>query len=104
MRLHVGAVLSILHLTRSVAATARPPTVHLQNGTVIGAKCPASDVNYYFSVPYAQPPTGELRFAPPRRLEDVFGTLNATVPPPACIQFDKAFNESSPESEDWRVT
>lgn len=101
MRLHAEAVVASLWLTSSVAATAHTPTVHLANGTVTGAKCPASNVNYYFSIPYAQPPTGDLRFAPPRRFDDTFGTLNATVPPPACIQFDKAFNESSPESEDW---
>lgn len=101
MRLHAEAAFSSLWLTSSVAATAPAPTVHLQNGTVTGAKCPTSDVNYFFSIPYAQPPTGERRFAPPQRLDDAFGTLNATVPPPACIQFDKAFNESSPESEDW---
>ncbi len=42
----------------------------------------------YRSVPYAQPPVGELRFAPPKELTKREGeVINSTEYAPACIQF-----------------
>lgn len=100
--------LSIL-LTGAVGAalaqqsSGQPPTVTITNGTVQGARCPSTDVNAFLGIPYAQAPVGALRFAPPRPYNQTFagGTLNATRPPPACIQFNAAFAEAGAQSEDW---
>lgn len=77
-------------------------TVQINNGTIQGAKCDHTDTNYFFSIPYAQPPTGDLRLAPPQpHLSRFNGTLNATAQPPSCIQFSSMFGEDGAQSEDW---
>lgn len=87
---------------RAVVVTAQDaPTVKTVNGTVQGAKCPANDVNSFLGIPYAQPPVGDLRFAPPQPYNQTFDTRQATQPPPACSQFNVAFSERGPQSEDW---
>lgn len=74
------------------------------------------EVDSFFSIPYAEPPVGALRWAPPRPwsatgCSDSGGgggggdgkgvVINATVPAPACIQFGSEFAEAGPQSEDW---
>lgn len=77
------------------------PTVKIVNGTLQGAKCPSNDVNSFLGIPYAQPPVGDLRFAPPQSYNQTFDNRQAVQPPPACAQFNVAFAESGPQSEDW---
>jgi hypothetical protein len=76
----------------SVAAQSQP-TVTLKPGTVNGAKCPTTNVNSFFSIPYAKPPTGDLRFAAPVEFSGSYsgGSLDATSKAPACIQFGSEF-------------
>ncbi|CAK7206706.1 hypothetical protein SEUCBS139899_009511 [Sporothrix eucalyptigena] len=82
-------------------ADTQPLTVTVLNGTLSGARCPSTDVNSFLSIPYANPPLGDLRFAPPQVYDEKYdGVLNATTPAPACPQFSIAFNESTVESED----
>lgn len=98
------SVAALLSIADGVMALTQP-TVTVLNGTLRGTQCPSSNANAFLSIPYANPPVGDLRFAPPQPYNQKFnGTLDATAPPPACVQFNSGFNESTPESEDWYVT
>lgn len=62
-------------------------TVKTKNGLVHGtvnAATPA--VREFLGIPYAQPPLGDLRFAPPQAAAP-FGELNATAVPLSCMQY-----------------
>ena len=75
--------------------------VTITNGTVQGGTCPSSAANFYHSIPFAQPPIGNLRFAAPQPYNREFnGTLDATKAAPSCIQFDPQLGEPRPWSED----
>lgn len=74
-------------------------TVTLPSGTLQGGKCSTSNASYFYSVPYAQPPTGDLRFAPPQAYNGTYG--QATARAPNCIQFGMEFIEVGKSSEDW---
>ncbi|KAL8194611.1 UNVERIFIED_CONTAM: hypothetical protein K2H54_025999, partial [Gekko kuhli] len=54
-----------------------------QQVKVSGAK---KDVNVFLAIPYAKPPTGNLRFAPPVPAEPWSGLRDATSYPAACLQ------------------
>ena len=78
-------------------------TASISAGTLEGGRCVKSDATTFQSIPYALPPTGSLRFAPPLTYNRTFpgGHLNATTAPPGCSQFGKQFVEAGPQSEDW---
>jgi carboxylesterase type B len=88
-------------LTSVVAQS--PATVVIQPGAINGGNCPNTAVNSFLSIPYAQPPVGNLRFAPPLPVEGAYpgGNLTATTSAPSCIQFGTNFVEAGPQSEDW---
>ena len=78
-------------------------SVVTSSGTVQGGQCINSNANYFVGIPFAQPPIGDLRFEAPQPYNATYpsGTLLATSPPPACIQFGKQFVETTATSEDW---
>lgn len=55
------------------------PTVHLANGTLLGARDLAWSQDHFLGIPYAQPPTGDLRFSVPE-------PLNQTWPDPLPVK------------------
>ena len=74
-------------------------------GTLEGGQCSeygyTSNAIYYSSVPYAQPPVGDLRFAPPQPFNGTYGGQYTTLTP-NCPQFGEEFIEmTAPSSEDW---
>jgi carboxylesterase type B len=89
--LHVATVHSLSNAT--IAA-----------GTVLGTSCNTSEATAFLSIPYAQPPIGDLRFAPPEPYNTKYpgGIYQATTPPPSCIQFGNVLIEPD-ASEDWSV-
>lgn len=86
-----------------VSARATLPSIQINtpNGTIRGGRCRETDVDYFFSIPYAKPPIGDLRFAPPASHVDAYhGILDGRVRAPACPQFGTSFVEKGPEDED----
>ena len=81
-----------------LAASCSAQSVTLPGGTLQGGQCTNSNASYFRSVPYAQPPTGDLRFAPPQPYSGALG--DATAESPRCPQFAQRFIEY-PYSEDW---
>lgn len=62
-------------------------TVQTNTGLVSGFyNSSAPNVRQFLGIPYAQPPVGDLRFAPPLPATQRSGTLNATKFAPSCMQ------------------
>lgn len=49
-------------------AAAASPTAKVKNGTYVGAHLPTFNQDMFIGIPYAQVPTGDLRFKPPASL------------------------------------
>jgi para-nitrobenzyl esterase len=60
------------------------PIVMTGSGPVRGVRGPA--VDSYQGIPYAQPPTGDLRWRAPRPVRPWTTAIDATTPGPACAQ------------------
>jgi carboxylesterase type B len=78
--------------TLHVASAATPPTVTIQNGTVIGSA--AYGIENFKGIPYAKPPTGDLRLRPAQSLDSSYGTITVTATPTACPQLDSKLDTS----------
>lgn len=62
-------------------------TIQTNNGLVTGFyNQSAPNVRQFLGIPYAQPPVGDLRFAPPLPAKQRSSTLNATAFGPSCMQ------------------
>ncbi|RSL42796.1 hypothetical protein CEP54_015350 [Fusarium duplospermum] len=61
------------------------PTIHLQNGTLVGVHNPDFNQDFFLGVPFAQPPIGDLRFAKPAPPVAWTGVKTATEYGPSCI-------------------
>ncbi|CAK7270590.1 hypothetical protein SEPCBS57363_004176 [Sporothrix epigloea] len=91
-------VVAVMALAGSVAAVAVPKpqpvikeragtsvTMVLPMGTVIGTS--SDGVETYNAIPFAEPPTGDLRLKPPVKKTTSFGVLDGTGPAASCPQF-----------------
>ncbi|XP_043247663.1 carboxylesterase 1E-like [Amphibalanus amphitrite] len=79
------------------------PIVATVEGQVEGLTSTSADGNVFYSfkgLPYAQPPTGELRFQPPRRHLPWANILDASEHGSQCAQFDFRKNATRVGSED----
>ena len=95
----------LLALLAASAAVARSDlVVQLSAGRVRGAECTNSKATLFQGIPFAEPPVSDLRFMPPQPFKGHFtdGILDATKPPPPCIQMPSIFAVENPTpSEDW---
>ncbi|XP_056133788.1 fatty acyl-CoA hydrolase precursor, medium chain-like [Lampris incognitus] len=82
-RNHLGVYLSLNVLT--------PPVVHTKQGSLRGqylsVKGKEIGVHAFLGVPFAEPPVGPLRLAPPRPSEGWEGVRDATQQPHMCTQY-----------------
>ncbi|PYH89954.1 carboxylesterase, type B [Aspergillus ellipticus CBS 707.79] len=89
-------------LATTVAAASGSLQVQTSSGLVQGgvnSTYPA--VRQFLGIPFAQPPVGDLRFAPPQAVNDSSATIAATTMPPACPQGSASmspFGEFAPET------
>ncbi|XP_076364986.1 acetylcholinesterase-like [Tachypleus tridentatus] len=75
----------IFHLELITAAN----TVHTTSGPVRGLTtytATGKTIDVFWGIPYAEPPTGRLRFQRPQHKQPWEGVLNATTKPNSCFQ------------------
>lgn len=79
------------------------PSVTIDAGTLQGGRCDTSEAVFYKSIPFAEPPVGDLRFEPPQKYNKTYpnGILNATVRAPSCVQFGSELVPAGAQQEDW---
>ena len=64
------------------------PSVQVLNGTYTGIHSPYYNQDFYLGIPYAQPPTGNLRYRVPQSLNTSWlGARNATEYSPFCVGY-----------------
>src|SRR5689334_6575226 len=93
----------VVILLNTVAAAATPDLVQTANGTIEGSGVQPSGVRIFKGIPFAQPPTGELRWREPQVLKNWKGTRAAREFGPRCMQariFDDMRFRSNGVSED----
>ena len=90
------APLALLSLEGLSAAAGLSET---SKGTVTGSTCSGTQANF-FAIPYAEPPTGDLRYAAPQPFNGTYAST-LTTKAPSCNQFGTTFIETDAESEDW---
>jgi para-nitrobenzyl esterase len=81
----------------SVESVGAAPKVTVENGVIEGLQ--EGSINVYKGIPYAKPPVGELRFAPPEGAEPWNGELDCTRFGFQCLQVP-FFAGLEPFSED----
>jgi para-nitrobenzyl esterase len=84
----------------SAASGSASPVVHVQGGFVRGAE--VAGVDSFLGLPYAAPPTGNLRWMPPQPAPAWSGVRDATTFGPSCPQstIGNPFLPPGPMSED----
>ncbi|XP_063053755.1 carboxylesterase 5A-like [Engraulis encrasicolus] len=83
----------------SLSQSDSAPVVSVKNGTLRGASMSVkgSDklVQQYLGIPFARPPLGNLRFAPPEPAESWEGERDATQQPNVCLQVREDLSKMS---------
>ena len=94
-------VLNILVFAANVLCAA-PTDIQVKVGgtTILGVKCEHSASDAFLGIPYATPPIGELRYAPPQA-NKLSGIIHATKQAPSCLQFGGTNIVPGPQSENW---
>src|SRR3974390_535816 len=69
-----------------IAATASAQTVKTRTGELAGVRASSGDILVFRGVPYAAPPVGERRWAPPMPTAAWTGVRRADAFAPSCMQ------------------
>lgn len=75
---------------RAQGSSVPGPTVHLRDGAVEGRTDRSAGVDIFWNIPFAAPPVGDLRFAPPAPPARWEGTRRDKLPPRWCPQIHLA--------------
>lgn len=93
----VQVAVTCIVLCLSACAEVQEPVVQTKLGALSGqfvsVKGVESSVKAYLGVPFAKPPVGQLRLAPPQPADGWDGLRDATKQPFICIQNKKALND-----------
>ncbi|HKF46603.1 MAG TPA: carboxylesterase family protein [Terracidiphilus sp.] len=81
------AVLSFAAIAACVSA--QTPVVHTASGSLAGVKSPQSSVVSFKGIPFAAPPVGDLRWAPPAPAAPWTGTRQADTFGASCMQHER---------------
>lgn len=77
-------------ISADVHGNSASPIVTIKYGKLKGKRLHVKGtdqaVDGYFGIPFAKPPTGPLRFSPPKPVEPWKGVKDATAYPPVCVQ------------------
>jgi para-nitrobenzyl esterase len=74
----------------NISSSHAAPAIQLNPGsTIIGKTSDNGKTEAFLGIPFAQPPVGELRWAPPVSLNDVGQTFHAHQFAPVCMQADR---------------
>ncbi|MGA7156093.1 MAG: carboxylesterase family protein [Acidobacteriaceae bacterium] len=102
-KLHSITTAAALALFATAAFASNPLKIKTDKGTVEGVYATDGQVRAFKGIPYAAPPVGDLRWAPPQPAAKWFGTLSAKDFGHRCIQSssypDMIFHDPGP-SED----
>lgn len=81
-----AALAASISLTCSSLAAAEPSTSIVQTSLGKAEGIETAKVRVFMGLPYARPPVGEFRWAPPQDAASWNGIRDAKAPPPACPQ------------------
>jgi para-nitrobenzyl esterase len=84
LRAALAAVLLASAAQPAPAQDSASPVVTVEGGEVRGA--PADDALVFRGIPFAAPPTGDLRWRAPQPVQPWSGVRDASEPAPACLQ------------------
>ncbi len=85
-RNYLGILALMTAISAGTAAGAKPDRVRTANGVVEGLGAQANGVRAFLGIPFAAPPVGELRFAPPAPAGSWSGVRPAKAFGPRCMQ------------------
>ncbi|WP_244162539.1 carboxylesterase/lipase family protein [Amycolatopsis regifaucium] len=91
------SVLTLGALTTSVAEAGESPVVRTDSGPVRGVL--TSEYRSFQGIPFAAPPVGELRWAPPQRPRPWTAVRDASKPGPRCAQGEGIGSPSSVDED-----
>jgi hypothetical protein len=81
-------ILSWTNPISAVESTYSAPTATVKNGTYYGVHSSRYNQDFFFGIPYVQPPVGNLRYRAPQPLNTSWtGTRNATKISYECIGY-----------------
>eukprot|EP01050_Picozoa_sp_SAG11_P009804 SAG11_NODE_949_length_6408_cov_16.986210_1_plen_236_part_00 len=75
----------VLAIGQPAAGATSQPIVHVKQGTLEGVRS-SVHTDAFYGIPYAEPPTGALRWRPPRPAKQWNGTMRATKLTAHCVQ------------------
>ncbi|XP_022257792.1 acetylcholinesterase-like [Limulus polyphemus] len=101
----------ILHLELITAINlekdgSESPVINTESGLVRGLTTNTANgktVDVFWGIPYAEPPTGHLRFQRPQHKEPWEGVLNATTKPNSCVQINHVPPENFSGDTSWFI-
>lgn len=87
-------LLSATLLTLDAAYPKKPPQITIEQGTLQGTYLTSRDGRAFLAfqgIPYAQPPTGKLRFKEPMPPQPWEGIWNGALPGSMCLQYRRTY-------------